>query len=116
MGTDSPKVFVYTEDYILDGNDFQSEGIDVRYLTQGSIQFDWADLDAFNARVIIQGSNNSIDWSDFGGADGGITITRATSAQIWEFTKFTTRYIRLDFTSNNVSTGSASLLFEGHRG
>ena len=93
---------------------FSSESIDTRYLTQGSLQFTWSNFDAFNARVILQGSNDAINWVDFGGAAGGITITRSDSSQLWEFTIFTTRYIRLDFTANNVSTGTATLLFEGH--
>lgn|SRR3990167_95818 len=114
MVAQSAKIYSISASYSLT-SDFQSASIETRYLSWGSLQFNWVDIDAFNARVILQGSNDNTSWNDFGGEGGGIITLLDTDTQIWEFTKFTTRYIRLDFTANNVTSGSASLYFEGHR-
>jgi len=90
-----------------------SDEIDVRGLLSGSMQFVWEDIDAFDARVILQGSNDGTNWNDFGGDGGGIIMLLEDDSQVWEFKEFTTKFVRLDYTANDVTTGTLNWYFEG---
>lgn len=89
-------------------DDFSSDSIPVMKHSFGSVQFSWEDIDAFNATVILQGSNDNENWNDLGGNTGGIILLNTPGSQVWEFTEFTTRYIRLSYQANSVSEGSAT--------
>lgn len=92
--------------------------IDVKGSRNGAFHLYWSSLDAFNATAIMQGSNvnNASDeyWNDLGGSTGGATLERSPDSQIWEFKEFTTRFIRLSYQANNVTTGTITWQFEGY--
>lgn len=98
--------------------DQATDAILVKGALSGAFHLYWSGLDAYNATVILQGSNvnNSADeyWNDLGGDSGGAIMLRDPDSQIWEFTKFTTKYIRLSYQANNVTTGTINWYFEAY--
>ena len=94
--------------------DLQTLALDVSRCDKGVFQLNWADLDAFNARFILQGSLDGINWNDLGGEAGGIILDIEDDTQIWELTEISFNYLRADFTANNVTTGALELLFKGY--
>ena len=94
--------------------DFQTVALDVSRCGKGIFQLNWADLNAFNARFILQGSLDGINWNDLGGSLGGIILDVEDDVQIWELTEIAFNYLRADFTANNVNTGALELLFLGY--
>lgn len=106
----SPQVSQFSASFTLT-SDGQSEAIDVTGFSKGSFQLIWTGLDAFNATAIMQGSNDNSNWNDLGGADGGVILLNSPDSQVWEFKEFTTKYIRLDYTANNVTAGTGSWEF-----
>jgi hypothetical protein len=98
------------------GSDYFSEWIPVHGLRHGSFQVSWSGLDATDSTMFLQGTDDQVGFGQFGDDFGGITITSLISdSQIWEFTVFTTKYIRLAYTANSVTTGTANYLFEGRK-
>lgn len=79
--------------------------------SRGSLQISWTGLDAFNGTIILEGSNDGTNWNELGGADAGITLDENDDSQIWEFTEFSTVYVRAAYKANNVTTGTATLVW-----
>lgn len=98
---------------------YQTSWINTQGMTYGSFQFEWSGLDAFNARAIMQGSIDDDDdkaYNDLGGESGGIILLNDAAGsdnQLWSFTSFPDKFIRLDFTKNSLTSGSFSWIFEG---
>lgn len=76
----------------------------------GSIQLFWDDLDAFNARAILQSSDDGVNWNDLGGQKGGIILMDSPDSQRWEIVNILSKFIKLDYTANSVTTGLGTLL------
>ena len=74
--------------------------------THTSFSLSWENLNAFNARAILQCSVDGTNWNDLGGQEGGIILDTETDGQVWliEFTKIP--YIRLELTKNNLTSGT----------
>jgi hypothetical protein len=91
--------------------------IDTTEFTFGSIQIDWTGLDAADGLLRIQGSVTGIpasEWNWIGSlANGAATMDTAADTQVWEFTVFTTRYIRLHYAANSNTTGTGNITFFG---
>jgi len=75
----------------------------------GSIQLLWTGLNAFNARAILQGSDDGTNWNNLGGQKGGIILIDSPDSQVWEMIGISCKFIRLDYTSNSVTLGSGTL-------
>lgn len=89
-------------------SDFSSDTIKVEGHTKGSVQINWTGIDAFNSTIILQGSDDETNWNDLGGDTGGIILLNTPDSQVWEFTTFTTRYIRVSYQANSVTEGIAT--------
>ena len=76
----------------------------------GSVQFLWTGLDAFNARAILQSSDDGTNWNDLGGQQAGVILIDSPDSQIWEMVNIPSKFIRLDYTANSVTIGSGTLL------
>jgi hypothetical protein len=94
--------------------DFNSTAWDVSDYRYGSLTAEWSGIDATNSTMILEGSNtggeDEEEWAEFGGDEGGVVILDTQDAsQVWEFTVFTMRYVRLAYKANNVSTGTVTI-------
>lgn len=96
------------------GGDFVSNVLDVSRNSSGYVSASWTGIDGTNSTMILEGSNDNQNWSELGGDLGGIVIqSLQDDSQIWEFTLFTTKYIRLSYKANNVTTGIVTI--EGYK-
>jgi len=91
--------------------DFASEAWEVlpvypgRPLRQGSLQVIWSGLNSLDGELEVEISNDNINWNCYGGGVG-ITMDTANDSQIFEFTHFNSRYVRLSYYKNSVTTGT----------
>ena len=109
------KLVLDTEVSDIDASsDYQSTAIDVESSNFGSLSLIWSGFLSFNGRAILQGSNDGTNWNDLGGADGGIVLDLENDIQLWEITNITYKYLRLDYTANNVSSGTFTIQFKGY--
>lgn len=93
---------------------FNSNPMDVSRSVAGFIAATWSGIDGTNSTMILEGSNDGVNWGELGGEDGGIVIQSLDDdTQIWEFTSFTTKLIRLAYKANNVTTGNVTII--GHK-
>lgn len=74
----------------------------------------WSNLSSFNARAILQGSCDSVNWGDLGGTEEGIILDVEDDTQIWliDFTKIP--FLRLELTTNNLSSGTIQWEFTAY--
>ena len=100
------------------GSNFVSESWEVmptypdRPLRQGSLQVIWSGLDALDAVVTLDVSNDNINWNCYGGVVQ-VTIDVASDNQVYEFQKFMSRYVRLVYQKNSVTTGQIKIWTHG---
>lgn len=91
--------------------DFNSNPMDVSRNSSGFIAATWTGIDGTNSTMILEGSNDGVNWVELGGDAGGIVIqSLQNDTQIWEFTTFTTKLIRLAYKANNVTTGQVTIV------
>lgn len=91
-------------------SDFNSAPMDVSRNSSGFISATWNGIDGTNSTMVIEGSNDGVNWAELGGDLGGITIqSLQNDTQIWEFTSFTTKLVRLAYKANNVTTGNVTI-------
>lgn len=92
------------------GSNYTSDAWYVQDLGNGSIQLIWSSLDALTGTAEIQASNDEVNWKLSGCSCSQITLSSASSNEIWEFKGgFTTRYIRLVYTKNTVTSGTLTI-------
>jgi hypothetical protein len=83
-----------------------------RPLRQGSLQAIWSGLDALTGTLELEVSNDNINWNCYGGVVE-VTMTPAADNQIYEFQKFMSRYVRVKYTKNTVTTGTIKIVTHG---
>lgn len=100
------------------GASFTSEAWEVlpvfpgRPLRQGSLQVIWSGIDAGTGIIEVEVSNDNINWNCY--ADNTeVTIPAGSEAQMYEFEKFMTRYLRLRWTKNTVTAGTIIIRTHG---
>lgn len=94
--------------------DFNSAVWDVSNYRTGIVMASWTGIDATNASLIMEASSDLAEWVELGGDLGGMAIDDTEdSAQGFEFTVFTMRYVRLSYQKNNVTTGSMTIKVMG---
>jgi hypothetical protein len=99
------------------GADFVSESWEVlagfphTKLAHGSVQVVWEGIDAGTGTLEIQVSNDNIHWNCY---SDQTTIPAGSESQIYEFNKFTTRYLRVKWTKNTVSAGTITIWTAGY--
>ncbi len=100
------------------GGDFDSPTWEVlpvfpnKPMTHGSLQVVWSGLDALDATVELQVSNNNTDWNCYGGAVP-VTLDVAAESQVFEFREFMSRYVRLRYVRGSVTTGTITIITHG---
>lgn len=103
--------YAKTEYLFQDTFDLSMAGFSVAFLVEkhshGSLQFTWQGLDAADATFNIEGSNDNENWQLLYNPDQ--PMADPSDSVLVEFTHFTTRYIRLRYTANSVTTGSGKL-------
>ena len=102
------------------GADFSSEAWEVtpvwpgRPMINGSIHIIWSGLDALDGEVEIEISNDEINWNCYGGGVAcALDTVGGADNQVFEFTHFTFRYVRVRYTKNSVTTGSIIIRTHG---
>ena len=85
-----------------------------RALRGGSLQIIWSGLDALSATVELEVSNTNEDdsWSCYGGVDI-LKLDTNPDNQVFEFSRFNTRYIRLHYKHGTVSAGMVKIRTHG---
>lgn len=102
------------ESFDLDGN-YNTAIWDVKNLECGSMQFIWSGADALNTATISpQASNDGENWNDVSVGLGPIELAVAAENQVWEFERFTTRYVRLSYVANGNSGGIGRIVSWAH--
>lgn len=86
---------------------YTSDWIDLPHKSVVYVQFVWTGVDAFNGTAVLESSNNASDADELNGS--GACIEIEAGSQGWELTAFAARYLRLVWTANNVSTGTATM-------
>jgi hypothetical protein len=90
--------------------DFNSSSWDVGNYRTGILVAVWENIDATNSTMILEGSDDGTNWGELGGNLGGKVIDDTDDAtQIWEFTIFTMKYVRLAYKANNVTAGTVTI-------
>ena len=113
-GATRSRVLEATDSYTGLAASFNTDPIPVSPAEYGFAQVKWSGFEAFNGRIIWQASDNLVDWEDLGGADGGIVLDTEDGSQGWEMTILTFKFLRMEFTANNVATGDMSWTFKGY--
>lgn len=95
--------------------DYESPSWDVRGCDCGSLQMTWSGAENPNeATAVPQCSNDGVNWNDLSVSLGEIILDEATGTQVWEWQRFTTRYVRLKFMANGNSDGFAQITAWAH--
>lgn len=94
--------------------DFTSTVWDVRDIECGSIQFIWDNVDDIDGLAGVQSSNDGENFNFDSFSVNTITVDCPASTQMWEWLRFTTRYIRFVYNNNSITTGTGRLLAWGH--
>ena len=93
-------------------SDFLSSNIDVTGLKSGSLEARWSGADQDDGTFVVECSNDGTNFSQYG--ESGTSLGGdLTDTQIWNILEFTTRFIRLRYTANSVTTGTFSVHFSG---
>lgn len=102
------------ETFTLAG-DYNSTIWDVRGLDCGSMHLVWTGADDPNtATAVLEASNDGVNWNDLSVSLGQIILTVADDNQLWEFERFTTRYVRLAYVANGNASGRGLIISWAH--
>lgn len=77
--------------------------------TAGSVQVIWTGLNATDATITVQTSNNATNYNDV----TDFTLSPSASNQIVNFCTVTTNYIRLAYDNGSVTAGNISYIWAG---
>lgn len=101
--------YVRTEYFAQDNIDLstslKSDVFNVEKHMIGSVHFVWSGVDATDGAINIEGSNDKLNWQPL--YDSNQIMSAASGNYIFEFYAFATRYIRLSYTANSNTTGTA---------
>lgn len=91
--------------------DFESAPIDVSGFSQGNIHIIWTGAVGTDGAAKIQASADGQNWNDYGSDRTVLTIDEAENIQLFLITVFGGRFIRLKYTANTMSAGTAQMFF-----
>lgn len=94
-------------------SDTNTPPFEVKGLEVVSIQATWIGVTAFDGTMIIEASNNLLDWNVLDADENEITVDTGADSQIWNLQKNMNNYVRLRYTANSNTTGNAIILFDG---
>lgn len=84
-------------------------------LTTAAYQATWTGVTGFDATMVIQVSNDPDDgWNDIRADINTITLDTAADTQVWELLEITGKYVRLLYTANSNTSGTATVRFLGN--
>lgn len=91
----------------------------VSELTNGAVEFVWTGVTAFDASVIVEAAIAPEGaWNTVGGASmanlGRAILDSAADAQTWTVKIWPSKFVRLSYTSNSNTTGTATFKFFGN--
>lgn len=97
------------------GTDENTEGLDLTQFPLLTIQAVWTGLDALDATLQPEVSNNGVHWLPPSGGEGPITLSASADTDGWEWQKMGWRYVRVKYVANSVTEGLISLYFFAKR-
>lgn len=112
----SGKAYYFSETLALTG-DTTSTALDTRYWASGAIQVTWSGLTGLSSTLTVQYSNDGSNWQTVEAPydDYLVTLSAASGTQVWIFTAHTARFVRLNYSAEGNTTGTATLVAEGDR-
>src|SRR3989304_2170509 len=90
------------------GADFNSGCVEIKGLQCFSIQAAWTGLDAADAPIKVQLSNDNSNWDDYPSSTA--TLAATPDNEIWEFVGGSAcNWVRCVYTKNSVTAGTISI-------
>lgn len=91
---------------------FTSEAYDFIDRDLFSLQAVWSGADAVDATIMIQGSNNKIDWVDFNSTECAIRLNSAASTDMFDSNQqISCHWLRAVYSEGANTAGTLALYF-----
>lgn len=92
------------------GSNYVGYAIEVRAFTLGSMQIIWTGANATTGQLIPQASNDGECWCNLISAVSSKKVDEVNGCQLYEFTSFGYKWLRLKYVANTNTTGVFSAL------